>query len=122
MPNECYNVRASGTTFFMYDILVVLSFELGDHFAILAVTCQLTLIVVVVILTITSAFRYRTPTASPNRSRYAISALVLPRTSLRRVIYRDGKPLTNTPPPKTNKHVSGVGFFLVLFGKELFDS
>jgi len=91
------------TTFFIFDLLVVLSFELGDHFNIHVAICQLILIAVVVVLTVTSAFRYRAPTASVSRSRYAISALVPPGASLRRVIYRDGKPCTRayTHPTKT---------------------
>ena len=124
MPNECYDVRVGGKNFSIFDILLVLSFELGDHFTIHAAIRQLILTVVVVILTVTSAFRYRTPTAPLSRSRYAIPTLVSPRASLRRVIYRDGKPRTNTPPhhQELTKRASGVGFFLVLFGKELFNS
>ena len=36
------------TTFFIFDLLVALSFELGDHFEIHAAICQLILIAVVV--------------------------------------------------------------------------
>ena len=104
MPNECYNMGFGTATIFIFDLLVLLSFELGDHFIMHAAICLLILIVVVVILTVTSAFRYRAPTAPLSRSRYAIFAPVFPRTPLRRVVYRDGKPLTNaSPPTKTNK-------------------
>jgi len=122
MLNEWYDMRVGGKTFFVFDLLVLLFFEFGDHFAILAVTRQLILIVVVVILTVTSAFRCRIPTAPLSQSRRGVSALVFPGASLRRVIYRDGKPLTNTPPHQLTEHMSGVGFFLVLFSKELFNS
>ena len=123
MFNECYDVRIGGKTFFVFDLLVLLSFELGDHFAILAATHQLIPTAVVVVLTVTSAFRCCIPIASLSRSRYTITALVSPGASLRRVIYRDGKSLTISPPPrKLTEHVSGVGFFLVLFSKELFNS
>jgi len=103
-PNECYYVQFDRMSFFIFDLLVLLSFELGDHSAIRAAIRQLILIVVVVVLTVTSAFRYRTPTAPIGHLRHAISILVSPGTSLRRVMYRDGKPRTNTsPPPKSNE-------------------
>ena len=38
-PNECYYVQFDRTTFFIFDPLVLLSFELGDHFTIRAAAC-----------------------------------------------------------------------------------
>jgi len=90
-------------SYFIYDLLVILCFELSNNFTIRTTDYyQLIPIVVVVILTIRSGFRDCTSTLPVNRPRCSISVLVFSGTPLMKVVYRDGQPLTSTPPPAEN--------------------